>query len=272
MFIALEGGGAMQLSRLLQAILGISLLSALVLIRVTTAEATIENVVDANISIEMNSATDFKIKISLDVVKAVAFGVEYGKSEIAGLMISTNEDDIEARAIIKNYLHESLANQINKTFRNANVCTTYKKPNYVNSVFYEEYDVNLTATFFGMNTTANAHNFVNGVLDMGAQVSYTFNLYADAGWTNTFTYILSSSMGLVSANPDIPPDNNRMSWTVQNRAGDGGNKQAKLSIRLKTPTTQAQTIEDISLEFELDARNTRSVSLKTNILAKVIDI
>jgi hypothetical protein len=262
----------MRLNRLFYVIIVVSLLSPLCLVKITTAEDTIENIVDASFDIEMKSATDFKIKISMDVIKAVAFDVEYNKSDMARLATSTNEDDIEARAIIKNYLHESLEEQINNTFENANVYTTYKKPTYVDPVFYEEYDINLTSAFFGMNEKVNAHDFVNGVLDMGAKVSYAFNLKAEAGWTNTFTYGLPSTMMLKSANTEVTAGN-EITWTVDNKNGDAVSKQATLSIQSKKMLSiPKQTSEDIALEFELDGRNAKSINLNTNILAKSVDI
>ena len=52
--------------------------------------------------------------------------------------------------------------------------------------------VNLTASFFHYNGSMNLTNFINGVLDMGATVTYHFNLQAEQGWNTTYVYVLPS--------------------------------------------------------------------------------
>lgn len=260
----------MRLNRLFHVIIVVSLLSTLCLVKTTTAGDTIENQVDATFDIEMKSATDFKIgcDISVNKIKLIGSGKTYTDDQVESIS-TTNPLLLGA---IANELQISINRTILESFKDARVSTLNEIPVYENKKFHDDFIVNLTSMFFHMNKTVNAYNFVNGVLDMGAEVSYAFNLKAEVGWTNTFTYDLPSKMMLKSANTvDVTPEN-AVTWTVDNRNGDAVSKQATLSIQSKTPSTPKQTSEDIALEFELDGRNARSIDLKTNILAKSVDI
>jgi hypothetical protein len=265
--------GAMRLNRLFYVMIAVSLLSPLFLVDVTTAEDIIENKVNANFGIEFNTATYLEIHVTMDVDEATAFDVVYDSTGIERLATSTNTSDIEALGVIKYLLHSSVKDQLETAFENANVVSLNDRPIYENSVFYENCAVNLTSTFFDMNEAVDAYALVNGVLDMGAEISYTFNTPAEAGWLNTFTYTLPSSVRLVSANTQVTDlYKNEMTWTADNRSGDARNAQATMSIQTKTPSTPKQTSEEITLEFDLDGRDARSIDLNTNILAKSVDI
>ncbi|MCX6667454.1 MAG: hypothetical protein NTV74_04350, partial [Euryarchaeota archaeon] len=261
--------GAMRLNRLFYVIIAVSLLSPLFLVDVTTAEDATESKVAANFDIEFETATELKLDISMDVDEISVYDITYNRNDIQTLAQSTSPDDIDTMGAIKLTLYQLVKKQIETTFENAN--TAGKKPTYEDNKFHDDFNVNLTSEFFGMNETVNAHNFVNGVLDMGAEVSYAFNLKAEAGWTNTFTYGLPSTMMLKSANTVVTAGN-EITWTVDNINGDAVSEQATLSIQFKTPSLPKQTSEDIVLEFELDGRNAKSIDLKTNILAKSVDI
>ncbi len=263
----------MRLNRLFYVIVAVSLLSPLFLFDVVNAEDDMESIVTANFDIEFNTATYLEIYVTMDVNEATAFDEVYDSAGIEHLATSTNTSDIEALGVIKYLLHSSVKDHLETTFENADVVSLNDRPIYENSVFYENCAVNLTSTFFDMNEAVDAYGLVNGVLDMGAEVSYTFNIPAEAGWLNTFTYRLPSSIRLVSANTQVTDlYKNEMTWTADNRIGDAKTNQATLSIQTKTPSTPKQTSEEITLEFELDGRNARSIDLNTNILAKSVDI
>jgi len=259
----------MKLNRLFYVIMVVSLLSPLCLVKITTAEDTIENQVVATFGIEMKSATDFKIgcDISVNKIKLIGSGNTYTGDQIES--ISTT--NVFLLGAIANEVQISINRTILESFKDARVSALNEIPVYENKKFHDDFNVNLTSEFFGMNKKVNAHDFVNGVLDMGAYVSYAFNLRAEAGWTNTFTCSLPSTMMLESANTDVTVGN-EIIWTVDNRNGDAVSKQATLSIQSETPSTPKQTSEEITIEFELDGRNARSIDLKTNILAKSVDI
>ena len=263
--------GAMRLNKLFLVIIVVSLLSPLCLVKIATAVDTIENQVDATFSIEMKSATDFKIgcDISVNKIKLIGSGMTYTGDQIESISTA----NVMLLGGIANELQISINRTILESFKDARVSTLNEIPAYENKKFHDDFIVNLTSTFFHMDKTVNAYNFVNGVLDMGAEVSYAFDLKAEAGWTNTFTYGLPSDMMLKSTNTGNVTQGNKITWTVDNKNGDAVSKQATLAIQSKkTLSIPKQTSEEITLEFELDGRNARSIDLKTNILAKSIDI
>jgi len=260
----------MQLNRLFYVIIAVSLLSPLCLVKIANAQDTIESRANAIFNINFVTATELKIDIIMGVEEISVYDITYSRNDIQTLAQSTSPDDMDTMGALKLTLYQLVKKQIEVTFENAD--TAGKKPTYVDNKFHDNFNVNLTSEFFGMDKKVNAHDFVNGILDMGAEVSYAFNLQAGAGWTNTFTYGLSSTMMLKSANTVNVTPKNEITWTVDNRNGDTGSKQATLSVQFKTPTTPKQNREDIALEFGLDGRNAKSISLKTNILAKSVDI
>jgi hypothetical protein len=236
----------------------------------TSAEDNPDSLVDANFDIEFITGTDLKISVTMYVSEITAFETTYDSSDIQNLAASVEYDDIIIMGGIMQTLHDLLKDQIGMTFENANVVPLNTRPTYENTVFYEEYGVNLTSPFFGMNEIVNSHDFVNGVLDMDAIVYYSFSLHAVYGWNNTYTIILPEFMNYRSTTGSA--ENNRIQWDVKNRDGQHPELLAEISIQLIEPTTPRLTDDDIHLEFELDASNINSVVLKNIILAKNVDI
>ena len=100
---------------------------------------------------------------------------------------------------VKNQIEDSI-------YRMQTLMQLQKKPTYEKPYFIDEFRVNLTAAFFHYNGSMNLTNFISGVLDMGATVTYHFNLHAEQGWNTTYSYVLPSTMTLHYANT---PDTNR---------------------------------------------------------------
>ena len=73
-------------------------------------------------------------------------------------------------------------------------------PSYENPYFIDDFQVNLTPAFFQYNGSLNLTDFIPGALDMGATVTYHFDLQAEQGWNTTYVYTLPSFMMLAYAN------------------------------------------------------------------------
>ena len=256
----------MRLNKSLDVMIVLILLSSFLLVGITTGEESIENRVDANIDVEFVSATDLKINVNMDVSKLylTASGRSYTREDIQAV---TNTETMGA---IKYALKSYLTTQMQQTFEFADITAITELPSYENDRFYDEYDVNLTSVFFDMNETVNAYDFINGVLDIGAIVAYDFIFKADPGWNNTYTVTLLDSMNRPSTDGKIVGDG--IQWKVENGDGENPTTSSQVTVKLIEPTTPKSEFEDIDLEFELDTRNVRSTSFKTNILAKHIDI
>ena len=269
MFSFLTDVDVMRLHKLLDAIIVVLMISSFFVVD-AVAEKTAESIVDARFDIELETATDLKINVTMDVSEITAFETLYDSSDIQNLATSADYDDTITMGGIMQTLHNLLKNQMEMTFENANVVPLDTRPTYKNTVFYEDYSVNLTSEFFGMDEGVNTYNFINGVLDMGAEVLYEFTLQAELGWDNTYTITLQATMFPPYTNGEV--DTDRIEWKVENENGFDYSTAAKLSIKLEGPTTPSRENDDIPLAFVLDASDAKQIGLTTNILAKHIDI
>ena len=198
----------MRLNRLVNLMIVSIILFSFFIVQPVKAEDDIENLVEVDFNIELKSATDFKISVTADVSKIYlgALEVSYTGSEIASIAIT----DPNRMSIIQYALKGMLKSQIEQTF--GTVVVTDELPSYDSGVFSDVFDVNLTSSFFGMNETVNAYSFINGVLDMGATANYTFNLRADPGWNNTFTFNFGDSFSYYYVNTDLIDGNEKAIW------------------------------------------------------------
>jgi hypothetical protein len=170
-------------------------------------------------------------------------------------------------------LHESLKTQINGAFKDAQIDTMNKKPGYTIPYFTDDFLVNLTPLFFAYAKPMNLTSFISGVFDMGAVVSYHFNLTADLGWNTSYLCTLPASLTLDFANtPLVNSENNQVQWEVKNWDGTAIPVAATVSLRTKNPTTPLKETEDISVEFALDTRAAQDVSLTEIVSARDINV
>jgi len=258
----------MRLSRLFLIIIVVSFLTPLCLVNTTSAQDNLESRVDATFNINFLTATELNLDVSMDVSEITLIsGSVYTGTEIQALA----NTDSEMLPVIKYALKLILTDQIEQTFEKATVTTLNEIPSYADGKFNDDFNVNLTSEFFGMNETVNAHNFFNGVLDMGAKVAYAFNLKAESGWNNTYTIILPTSMNRTYTNGKVL-EKRVVSWELKNGDGLSPGKVADITVERVNPTTPRSNTEDILLEFELDAGDAEHINLKTNVLAKSVDI
>lgn len=242
------------------------------------AEDDTENDIDANFNINMISATDFKINVSFVVNRLTLSGSEtvYTGDDIKTIASSSTPEMLQMMGAIKHELQILLYDTITKTFnttktnKNALITASNVLPSYVSDKFYNDFTVNLSSTFFGIKQTVNAHDFLNGVLNMGAKTSYDISLQAEVGWDNIYAIILPSSIYCPFTSGSV--SGNRIQWEVNNMDGTQNSTSAKMTIQIKEPTSTVPEAENIQLEFDLDAKNTEGTSLKTNVIAKTINI
>jgi len=246
----------------------ILLLSVFIIVNPVSADDVINNDISANFTIEMKSATDFKVNVEATVSKI---------TRAAGIGTSYTANYIETIASSNPYLLGAIAGDlqvminktVSQTFENAYVSSLNDIPTYENGKFYDNYAVNLTSAYFELNETVNVYEFINGVLDMDARVDYNFNLHAEPGWNNTYQIELEKKIDYKETNGKV--DGNKIEWTVRNGMGFEPSKNAEFRVFSIDPTTPASTDEDILLDFQLDARGSKT-SLFSNILSRKINI
>ena len=238
-------------------------ISSTFFINTASAEDAPESLVDATFTIEFVTGTNLVVDVTMTAYKLTTDHA-YTAEEIA----SASDEEMGA---LKLSIYLLLKNQINIVFGDAQILN-FEMPTYSSGVFNEELNVKLTSTFFGLNDSVNAESLINGVLDMGAVVTYNFNLVTESGWNNTFTYVLPDSISFKSANTDeVSLDTKEITWAL-NWNGADAEKSATLSTRLKNPTTTLSETEDIFLTFDLDSSNVNNVSLTTTFSLRNTDI
>jgi hypothetical protein len=254
----------MRQYRLMQILAIVLFLLSVVFVSTTTAENTSETQVEATIISTFETGSQLSVRAQM-IVNRISniYETTYTRQ-----MIETTTDS-DALAVIKNQLHILIKNQIEETFQNADVSAITKKPSYEKPYFIDEFRVNLTASFFHYNGSMNMTNFISGVLDMGATVTYHFNVHAEQGWNITYSYMLPSTTTLTYANT---AETNPITWVVRNWDGNDIGKDATLSINSKNPTTPASETEDIALEFTLDTRTVDDISFTNSIVVKKMNV
>ena len=238
-------------------------ISSTFFINTASAEDAPESLVDATFTIEFVTGTNLVVDVTMTAYKLTTDHA-YTAEEIA----SASDEEMGA---LKLSIYLLLKNQINIVFGDAQILN-FEMPTYSSGIFNEELNVKLTSTFFGLNDSVNAESLINGVLDMGAVVTYNFNLVTEPGWNNTFTCVLPESISFKSANTDeVSLDTKEITW-ILNWNGADAEKTAVLSTRLKNPTTTLSETEDIFLTFDLDASNVDNVSFATVFSLRNMDI
>jgi hypothetical protein len=254
----------MRLITLAYGIIVLLLIVPLGIFSVAADNEQAESIVDARFTIEMASATDLTITVSMDVQEIMVFDTMYTSSDISSLT------DMETMGAIKLMLRNLVKEQLRGSFNKSKVTALRDKPLYEYSVFTDKFSVNLTSAFFDMNTSINAHDVVNGLLDVGAQLLYTFTFQAVLGWDNIYALSLPSSLSRPYTNGDV--DGNRILWQVENEKGFHPVTVGELEVYRGDPTTPRLEQEDVSLMFTFDSRTSPSTAMTFSINAHAIDI
>jgi len=261
--------GVMQRHRLFQLCVMILLLSSMYSVSWVSAAGSSESQVEATITCTFETGSRMLVHAQMIVNRIDnIYDTSYDRQMIESIAAS----DPEVMGIIKQRLRDDVRNQLQTAYINAEI-SAENRPSYANPYFIDDFVVNLTTTFFRFNRSLNITNFINGVLDMGANVSYRFHLQAEQGWNTSFVYVLPPMMTLAYANtPNSNPETNMVTWTVRNWNGADPGEDAMLFIRSKNPTTPSSEAEDISLEFILDTRLVERIGFTNSIVARNIDI
>jgi len=233
----------------------------------TSADNHLDDSIDTIFDIEILSGAELIINITTNVKKITldASGISYNKNEI----ININETESEKMGAIKYALKNSLTKQIKTIFHKADIHSLNELPSFNNGIFYDEYFINLTSAFFNFDHEFAASDFINGVLDMGAIVNYTFNLIAESGWNITFNFILPNSIGYHRTTGIV--DDNIIQWYISNNEEENYSKIAEFALKFNHPTSNLEK-EDIQLEFTIDCNYNINPHLTLSISANSVNI
>jgi hypothetical protein len=253
--------GVMRLARLISGIMILLIFLSFFIVNAANAEDEIENFVEATFDIEFETGTDLNIEITIDALQLTT-DETYTASEIK------SAPDIKLGAFYL-LLYQMLERQLEDVFPNAEFLN-FSMPVFDGNTFNEQLNVKLTSSFFGLNDSVNAHNFINGVLDISAWINYSLNLQAEPGWNNTYNIVLGENLDYQRTNGILSGDT--ITWTLSNGDGNKPSRIAEIKIKKKNPTTEKLESEDIFLEFELDSKDPETTSLTSNVILKDVDI
>ena len=261
MFSFLTDVGVMRLGRIISLIVVILTLTSFFVANVTVAEDTLDNLVVAEFYIDFVTGTYLNVEIIMDAHK-LTIDETYTSDEIK----SADEGKLGAFSFL---LYQMLERQLDETFKNADILN-FSMPTFDGDKFNEELDVKLTTSYFGLNDSVNANDFINGILDMSAILNYSLNFQVEPGWNNTYIIELGQNLDYKRTTGTLY--NSRIRWIVKNWDGNNPSKLAELELKMDDPTTPASESEDIYLEFILDSETGDTTSLNTNVLVKSADI
>jgi hypothetical protein len=244
------------------------LLSTILITQTISAEEDAENKIDAVFDLEMISATDFKTNCELTVhkLKMSGSGKTYSDTQIEA--ISTSDEGM--LGAIRYQLQILINETLSESFEKCKIKALDDLPYYENGKFYADFSINLTTSYLNVNETINLHNFLNGILDMGALLDYSFILKAKLGWNNTYLIDLGDNFEFQKQANGTKKEDAIIEWSLKNGLGEQPSKFAELTIKDKNPTA-TWTKEDIFLEFQLNATDLKT-ELQANVLARTIDI
>ena len=230
--------------------------------------STTEDSVTCEFTIDVDTATTFSVHISADVEKITlsASGKTYTKSEIQTLSASNPE----IMGAIKYAMKAAFSDQLRNTFPDSDIETSWELPSYTAPLFSDSYNISLSPTFFSLNRTVNAYEFINGLMDCGAIVNYSIPLQASAGWNNTFVVVLPNEITYKKTTGTVKQ--NRITWKVFNGDGQTPQKTAELALADKYPTSEGFSNESLKVAFEIDCEKPRQPQLSILLNAETIDI
>ena len=224
-----------------------------------------QDIVDAEITINMNDGTNLSVSTEITVIRIYleASGRSYTGSDIENEIAGT-----EKMGAIKYHLRSILLNQLKHTFENAKINPIDELPAYQNSKFFDSFNINLISSYFEINESIDAYEFINGILDMNGKVDYIFNLQAEEGWNNSYKMSIGGSVEFETSNGNAYK--NIIEWNVLNELGAQPSKVATMTLRSANPTSQPNS-EKIYLYFNLNTKKPET-SLKASVYSDIINI
>jgi len=220
-----------------------------------------ESIVDAVFTFTVESGTTFSIDVDMDVAKLTTYKA-FTAQEIAA---ASDED----RGALRYELFLLLQEQLKGLFGNHVTLVNFTMPVYSGGRFAETLNVKIQSGYFKLNETVDAAQFINGLLDIGAVVSYSFSFSPTPGWINTYIFDLPQKFIFRNTTGTINGD--LIEWEVNNRNDTDVSQRGWLSLQYQNPTTTQPTGEDIRLDFSVDTRAVSTTILTATINAYLIN-
>ena len=257
--------------------------SFLIIVETSSADDTQDDIVYAYLDVTFETPIALRLNVSLDVSKiTIGTGVpgySYDKEGIADLWNDTSipNDD---RGKITQKLETDLIDQIEPLFidlDNAEIKELHADIPYDknSSRFTKSFTINLTSSFFGLNTISDLEELATGLLDkkMGIILKYSFDFNAKPGWSNSFTFDLTKSPYTTT---DVTSRIDGKEYETVHFPKNNTEGEQTISeindIYLKNQNVINNYNEDIFLNYHLDSSDVDKNKLEISMIYKNISI
>ncbi|RLF28228.1 MAG: hypothetical protein DRN01_00440 [Thermoplasmata archaeon] len=224
--------------------------------------------VDATFDLMVVNGTVFDVDVKLNAHKIKIFDESYSAEEIRQRY---DEDGAAFKLVLYNSVEsllEEVFNDCELTIsrptvdENSLASTGGVNPFNPPVVFHMDCRVSLTPAFFDVENITSIGNLVDGVLDMGGRVVYSFGFSADVGWNVTYSFFLPKAMrttevkgGILSLSGD------EITWEVENWDGnEEKTEDGSFVLKYVNPTSSFDH-ESITMDVSFDLRPLRYTRL-----------
>ena len=228
-------------------------------------DASSDTSVESEINILVNEGASFNVDFSASVeyITLSANDMKYSKEDIRNA-------GPELLGAIKYALKSDVVSQIKSSFPNCKIVSLNELPQYASDEFHDEFLVVLTADFFSLNESIYSSDLINGLLDSGVLVNYSFTWTSMSGWNNTYSLVLSDTFTYRRTNGDV--DNARIRWDVYNDEPVEKQEIGTITLKDSNPTSDSSKNETVSLVFSLDCRKPDEINLTMRLNAHRLDM
>lgn len=237
----------------------------LLLLSFSVSSEEVDASVESSIDTTIMDGTSFSLDLTVDVsfITLPANELKYTDADI-------EQASPEMLGAIKYALKSDIVSQLKSSFPDCSVNSVYELPKYESGVFLDKYDVQLQSSFFSMNESASSTDVINGLLESGVFVNYSFPWTALSGWNNTYTLILSDDLGYKRTDGSV--NNKRISWDVFNGLGNQNQQVGTITLKDMEPATDPSKNESVSLVFSLDCKMPKNPEMSILLQAYRLDM
>ena len=251
--------------RYLSVMVGFLFACFVVLILCLSVSATDQ--VQTEVVFDIIDGTHMAIEVDVDVysITLPANGITYTRSEIQSLSVSNPE----MMGAIKISVKGLALSQLKESFPESLIVSLDELPTYDSGIFSDSYRLSYLPSFFSLNESVDIDSYVNGFMDCGAYINYTFTLKSYAGWNQSFTFILPPSIDYKQTNGEV--QQNQITWIVKT-GGIPAEKNAQITLLSTNPTTSFSENESLHVQFFVDFKHPEVPVLLTQLQGYLISI
>ncbi|HDO19646.1 MAG TPA: hypothetical protein ENG74_02860 [Thermoplasmatales archaeon] len=244
----------------------------------SSAQGSEEIWVDALFNFEFLDGANLSMELKLDVHKITVFDRVYSAEDIRD-----NYGETGAAFGLKlfEYVRDTLRDRV---FSGCNVeigipyvdeaSLSYSSSNPYNPpvTFYIDGNISLTGEFFDYQISS-VDKFLNGILDMGGCVKYSFEFLSPPGWNISYNFGTPEYIEIREVEKGIlSPEGNDVRWEMENWNGmEEKALDGYVVLREKQPTSDLQN-DDLRLDINFDLRDIDVTHFRCTLQVNAVDV